>query len=168
MNKGDHVMNAILLGVGLGYLMEPGSGEATGASIIAIGVPVILGAMVPDIDSVIGRHRKTLHNLPVLIGFAVFPAYFGNLEYVWVGLLTHYILDIAGSTRGIALFYPLLDREYGMPVGVPVSSRQADVMTLFITAVQLALAATLVSVVGVEGFETVLQLDEIIKQSLDI
>ncbi|WP_254863782.1 metal-dependent hydrolase [Halovivax gelatinilyticus] len=148
MNKRDHVMNAVLLGVGLGALIEPSGGEETARAILTIGVPVLLGALVPDIDTVMGRHRKTLHNLPVLVGFLAFPYAFGNLAYVWIGVLTHYVLDVAGNTRGIALFYPLLGREYGLPVGVPANSRSADIVTLVITAVQLAVAA--VAIYGID------------------
>lgn len=141
-------MNAVLLGVGLGALIEPSGGEATATAILAVGVPVLLGALVPDIDTVMGSHRKTLHNLPLLVGFLAFPYTFGNLEFVWIGILTHYVLDVAGNTRGIALFYPLLGREYGLPVGVPANSRAADVVTLMITAVELVVAA-----VALHGFE---------------
>lgn len=97
--------------------------------------------MVPDIDTAFGKHRKTLHNLPLLVGFAVFPAFFGNLEWVWLGVLTHYVLDIAGSKRGIALFYPLWRKEFGLPVGVAVSSKRADLMMVIVTVAELAIAA---------------------------
>ena len=155
MNKRDHVMNAVLLGVGLGTLIEPAGGEETATAIIQIGVPVLLGALAPDIDTVMGTHRKTLHNLPVLVGFLAFPYYFGNLQYVWIGILTHYILDVAGNTRGIALFYPLLGREYGLPIGVPANSRSADVVTLLITVAELAVAAAIVVGVREGHFDAV-------------
>jgi len=86
-----------------------------------------LGALFPDVDTAFGKHRKTLHNLPILIGFVAFPFVFGNLEYVWIGVLTHYVLDIAGSKRGIALFYPLWKEEFGLPIGVAVSSKNARI-----------------------------------------
>jgi len=69
---------------------------------------------------------------------------FGNLEYVWIGVLTHYVLDIAGSKRGIALFYPLWKEEFGLPIGVAVSSKRADLMMVIVTVGELALAAALV------------------------
>lgn len=153
MNKRDHVMNELLLGAGIGVLLEPGGGDGTVMAMIAVGVPVTLGALVPDIDAVMGRHRKTLHNLPVLATFALFPVFFGNLQYVWIGVLTHFFLDVAGATRGIALFYPLLGREYGLPVGVPVDSRKADVVTLIVTAAELALVAAVIALAPVEWLE---------------
>ncbi len=139
MNKKGHVLNAILLSLGLGYLLEPAGNLETFETIIAIGVPVTLGAMVPDIDTAFGKHRKTLHNLPLLALFIAFPYVFGNLEYVWIGVLTHYILDIAGSKRGIALFYPLLKTEYGLPFGVAVSSSRATLVTVLVTIGELVI-----------------------------
>ncbi|WIV67489.1 metal-dependent hydrolase [Natrialbaceae archaeon AArc-T1-2] len=153
MNKRGHVLNAVLLGVGLGILLEPTADERMIATIVMIAVPVTLGAMVPDIDTEFGRHRKTLHNLPVLVGFVAFPYFFGNLEYVWIGVLTHYVLDVAGSRRGIALFYPLSSSEYGLPLGVPVSSSRAGIVTIAITTLELALAGLLIYSVPQWGLE---------------
>ncbi|ELY98698.1 membrane-bound metal-dependent hydrolase [Natrialba chahannaoensis JCM 10990] len=153
MNKKGHVLNAVLLSIGLGYLLEPSGSLETFEMIIAIGVPITLGAMVPDIDTAFGKHRKTLHNLPLLAGFMAFPYLFGNLEWVWVGILTHYVLDIAGSKRGIALFYPLLKTEYGLPVGVTVSSKRADLVTVLVTAGELVIAAIIIFQLPQEGFE---------------
>ncbi len=140
MNKRGHVLNAALLAVGLGFLVEPAGTVATYVTILEVGVPVVLGALFPDVDTVFGRHRKTLHNLPVLAGFLAFPVVFGNLAYVWIGIATHYVLDAAGSKRGIALFYPLWDREFGLPVGVSVGTRGAGVVTVAITVLELAVA----------------------------
>ena len=154
MNKRDHVMNALLLGGGLGYLLGPG-GDGAVASVLAVGVPVLLGALVPDIDTVIGRHRQTLHNLPVLLGFLAFPIVFGNLQYVWIGVAAHYVLDVAGNTRGIALFYPFHRREYGLPVGVRANSHVADVVTLLITIGQLAGAIVLLDLWEAGTFDDV-------------
>ncbi|MWV39170.1 metal-dependent hydrolase [Natrialba sp. INN-245] len=157
MNKKGHVLNAVLLSIGLGYILEPATELSavpeTLWTIVAITVPVTLGAMVPDIDTAFGTHRKTLHNLPLLIGFVAFPFYFGNLEYVWIGVLTHYVLDMAGSRRGIALFYPLLSTEYDLPTGVPVSSRYATIVTVLVTGVELAVAAAIVFDVPQWGLE---------------
>ncbi|QSW99531.1 metal-dependent hydrolase [Haloterrigena alkaliphila] len=153
MNKKGHVLNAALLSLGLGYVLEPSGDVETFRTIIMIGVPVTLGALFPDVDTAFGRHRKTLHNLPVLVGFVAFPYVFGNLEYVWIGVLTHYVLDVAGSKRGIALFYPLWKKEFGLPVGVAVSSRHADVMTMVITVLELALVALIVFEIPQWGFE---------------
>ncbi|AFZ73218.1 metal-dependent hydrolase [Natronobacterium gregoryi] len=157
MNKRGHVLNAVLLSIGLGYLLEPAGDLQTFETIVAIGVPVTLGAMVPDIDTAFGKHRKTLHNLPLLIGFFLFPELFDNLEYVWIGVLTHYVLDVAGSKRGIALFYPITKTEYNLPIGVPVSSSRADLMTVVVTVLELVVAAAIIYDLPRRGFEMVRQ-----------
>lgn len=144
MNKKGHVLNAVLLSVGLGYLLEPSGTEETFVTILMIGVPITLGALFPDVDTAFGKHRKTLHNLPILLGFLAFPYFFGNLEYVWIGVLTHYVLDVAGSKRGIALFYPLWKEEFGLPIGVAVKSRMADLVTVIVTGLELVVAAAIV------------------------
>jgi membrane-bound metal-dependent hydrolase YbcI (DUF457 family) len=146
MNKQGHVLNAVLLAVGLGYVLEPAGDLATFRTIAEVSVPVVLGALFPDVDTAFGKHRKTLHNLLTLGVFVAFPLYFGNLQFVWLGVLTHYVLDVLGSKRGIALFYPLSDREYGSPTGVTTSSRFANAVTLSVTALELAVAAILVHV----------------------
>ena len=146
MNKQGHVLNAVLLAVGLGYVLEPTGDLGTFRTIAEVSIPVILGALFPDVDTAFGRHRKTLHNLPTLAVFVAFPLYFDNLRFVWLGVLTHYVLDVLGSRRGIALFYPLSDREYGSPTGVTTSSRFANAVTLLVTAFELAVAAFLVHV----------------------
>ena len=146
MNKQGHVLNAVLLGVGLGYVLEPAGDLETFRTVAAVSVPVVLGALFPDVDTAFGRHRKTLHNLLTLAVFVAFPLYFENLQWVWLGVLTHYVLDVLGSKRGIALFYPLSDREYGSPTGVTTSSRFANAVTLLVTAFELVVAAFLVHV----------------------
>ena len=138
MNKRGHVLNALLLALGLGFIFEPGLDMATAEMTAQITVPIVLGALFPDVDTAFGRHRKTLHSLPVLAVFLAYPILFGNLQYVWIGVLTHYILDVVGSRRGIALFHPLSDTEYGMPTGVTTSSKYADLVTVIITALELA------------------------------
>ena len=146
MNKEGHVLNAALLGVGLGFILEPSGTLATLRVVVVVIVPVTLGALFPDVDTAFGKHRKTLHNLPILAGFVAFPLVFGNLAYVWIGVLTHYVLDVLGSTRGIALFYPLWSEEFGFPAGVATSSKYANVITLVVTAIELAIAAAIVHV----------------------
>lgn len=150
MNKKGHVLNAILLSLGLGVILalDPrvpvtGGGMADAALTVAeLSIPVTLGALFPDVDTAFGKHRKTLHNLPVLAIFLGYPVLFGNLQFVWIGVATHYLLDAFGSKRGIALFYPLSKQEYGFPTGVATSHRHADAVTLVITVVELgALAA---------------------------
>jgi len=153
MNKKGHVLNAVLLGIGMGYLLEPAGDLETFRTIIAIGIPITLGAMVPDIDTAFGKHRKTLHNLPLLAGFIAFPYVFGNLEYVWIGILTHYVLDVAGSKRGIALFYPVSKTEYNLPIGVAVSSDRATLVTILVTIGELLIIALIVYQVPQWGFE---------------
>lgn len=153
MNKKGHVLNAVLLSIGLGYLLEPTGDLETFRTMIMIGVPVSLGALFPDVDTAFGKHRKTLHNLPILAAFVAFPYVFGNLEYVWIGVLTHYVLDIAGSKRGIALFYPLWKEEFGLPIGVAVSSKRADLMMVIVTVAELVLVALVVFEIPQWGFE---------------
>jgi hypothetical protein len=146
MNKEGHVLNAALLGIGLGFVLEPSGTIETLRTVVAVTVPVTLGALFPDVDTAFGKHRKTLHNLPVVVIFAAFPLLFENLSYVWIGVLTHYVLDYLGSRRGIALFYPLSSQEYGFPSGVTTSSRFANVVTMMVTGVELAVAVAIVHV----------------------
>ncbi|MFB6092050.1 MAG: metal-dependent hydrolase [Haloquadratum sp.] len=158
MNKDGHVLNGALLAVGLGIILSlnPSSGPLIGgesgaislaaaatvgtraAEMIAeLSVPVILGSLFPDVDTDFGRHRKTLHNLPVLFGFLAFPYVFGNLHYVWIGVATHYVLDMVGSKRGVALLYPFSSEEYDLPTGVSTSSDWANRVTVFVTVIEL-------------------------------
>jgi membrane-bound metal-dependent hydrolase YbcI (DUF457 family) len=147
MDKRGHVLNAVLLAIGLGYILEPAGDVATFRTIAAVFVPLILGALFPDVDTHFGKHRKTLHNLFVLAVVLAYPIYFDNLQWVWLGVLSHYVLDVLGTTRGLALFYPLWDTEYNVPLGVPVSSDYSQAMMLAVTAFELAVAALLVYVV---------------------
>jgi len=140
MNKKGHVLNALLLAIGIGYVLEPAGDAGTFLAIGKISVPIVLGALFPDVDTAFGRHRKTLHNLPVLAVFVAWPVVFGNLHYVWIGVLTHFVLDLVGTKRGLALLYPL-DREFEFPFGVATSSRLSTAVTLLVTAVELALFA---------------------------
>ena len=147
MNKRGHVLNAILLSIGLGYVLDPSGDVTTFATIAEVFLPVVLGALFPDVDTAFGKHRKTLHNLPVLLVFLAHPIYHaGNLQWVWLGVLTHYVLDYLGSRRGIALFYPVSDREYGFPSGVTTSDSRAEIVTVAVTIVELAAIAVLVHV----------------------
>jgi len=146
MNKRGHVLNAVLLAIGLGFILQPSGNLKTLRTIAAVFVPLVLGALFPDVDTHFGKHRKTLHNLPVLGVVLAYPFYFANLHWVWLGVVTHYVLDILGTTRGIALFYPLWDEEFGLPIGVPVDSKYANVMMLTVTAFELVIAAAIVHV----------------------
>jgi membrane-bound metal-dependent hydrolase YbcI (DUF457 family) len=146
MDKEGHVLNALLLGIGLGFVLEPSGTAETLRTVVAVTVPVTLGALFPDVDTAFGKHRKTLHNLPVLALFMAFPIVFGNLRYVWIGVLSHYALDYLGSRRGIAVFYPVSDAEYGLPSGVTTASKFANLVTLAITGIELAGAWAIVNV----------------------
>ena len=137
MNKRGHVLNAVLLSIGVGAVLQPTWDVATAKTIIELSVPVTLGALLPDVDTAFGKHRKTLHNLPLLAVLGAWPIYFGNLQFVWIGIATHYILDVVGSTRGIALFYPLSPKEYNLPVGIPVSSSRSDLVTVLVTVAEV-------------------------------
>ncbi|UIP00220.1 metal-dependent hydrolase [Halobaculum sp. CBA1158] len=143
MNKKGHVLNAILLAIGLAYILQPAGDVETFVTIAELFVPLVLGALFPDVDTAFGKHRKTLHNLPVLAVIVAYPIYFGNLQFVWIGVATHYLLDVVGSKRGIALFYPLSSTEYGLPIGVTTSSKWADAFTVVITLAELAALALL-------------------------
>ena len=155
MNKRGHVLNAIFLAIGLGFVLEPAGDVATFRTIAAVFVPLVLGALFPDVDTHFGKHRKTLHNLPVLAIVAAYPIFFDNLQWVWLGVLTHYVLDALGTTRGIALFYPLWDEEFGGTFGVPVSSDYADLMMFVVTVFELVVAIGLVYVVPPTVWEQV-------------
>jgi len=146
MNKGDHILNGVLLAVGLGYVLYPSGDVETLRTIAAILIPVVLGALFPDVDTDFGKHRKTLHNIPVLALLYLFPVYFDNLEYVWIGVVTHYVLDVVGSKRGIALFYPFSSEEYRLPVGVATVSKYATIVTVVVTGVELGVLALAVHV----------------------
>jgi len=158
VNKKGHVLNAALLSVGLGVVLvwptTPSAAAATDtvATVAELSVPVVLGALLPDVDTAFGTHRKTLHNLFVLGIFAVFPVLFGNLQYVWIGVATHYLLDVVGSRRGIAFLYPLTDEEWGFPSGVTTSNEYADAVTVVVTGFELAaLAAVHVDVMPLDA-----------------
>lgn len=139
MNKRGHVMNAVLLSAGIALLLEGKLLAPTVRTFVAVAVPVTLGALFPDIDTTFGRHRKTFHNLATLGLFVGFPILFGNLRFVWIGVLAHYVLDLT-NTRGLALFYPW-PREYDVPFGVPVSSKWATTVTLSVTVVEIGVVA---------------------------
>jgi len=145
MNKDGHVLNAVLLSIGLGYVLEPAGDFTTFRTIAEVIIPVTLGALFPDVDTAFGRHRKTLHNFLILGIFLAYPLVFDNLQFVWIGVVTHYVLDLLGSRRGLALFYPY-EKEYSVPFGVTTSSKYATAATLAITLFELVVAALLVHV----------------------
>jgi len=144
MNKKGHVLNAALLSAGLGAVfvwpttLSAGTVLDTLEMITRLAVPIVLGALFPDVDTAFGKHRKTLHNVFVLGVVAAYPVFFGNLQFVWIGVATHYLLDVIGSRRGIAFFYPLTSQEWGFPSGVTTSSRYASPVTVVVTILEIA------------------------------
>jgi len=143
MNEKGHATNAILLAVGVGVILEPSLSPRTLEAVAKVAPPIVLGALFPDLDTTFGTHRKTFHNVWVLAIAVAFPHVFGNLRFVWIGIGTHYVLDLLGNRKGMAVFHPL-PGFYDLPVGVDVTSRWADVVTLAVTAFELALLGTLV------------------------
>lgn len=150
MNKREHLTNAGILGVGIGVMVEPSGGVETAKIATQVTVPLLLGALFPDSDNIneFGEHRKTFHNIFVVAFFYFFAYYFNNLDYVWIGVLTHFVLDFLGTKRGLGLFYPLSSWEYNAPVGVKVDSVWAPIVTLVITFLELGIYWFLVR----EGF----------------
>lgn len=143
MNKRNHVINAVLLSIGISILLTGPLSTDTLEVMIKISPPIVLGALFPDVDTAFGDHRKTFHNIWVL-GIAVsFPYVFGNLHYVWIGILTHYALDLLGNKYGMGVFYPF-PGFYDIPVGVNVDSQWADIVTLLVTAVELGIVFILI------------------------
>ncbi len=82
MNKQDHIINGVLVGIGVGSILSPTWDTWMIHSIVAVTVPVTLGVLVSDVASDFGRHRNTLHNGVLLGSFVVFPFVFGILQYV--------------------------------------------------------------------------------------
>ena len=138
------MINAALLSVGLGIVLvwpttvTASTALETAEMVARLSVPIVLGALFPDVDTAFGKHRKTLHNVFVLGVVAAYPVFFGNLQFVWIGVATHYLLDVVGSRRGIAFFYPLTSREWGLPTGVTTSSKYANPVTVVVTVLELA------------------------------
>lgn len=136
MNERGHVMNALLVSIGLGFILEGTVSIGTLETIVKIGPPIVLGALFPDIDTSFGTHRKTFHNVWVLGLALAFPFVFNNLHYVWIGITTHYVLDLLGNVKGMGLFYPL-PGYFDIPIGVSIDSKWSDAVTLSVTAFEL-------------------------------
>lgn len=126
----------------MAVVFDPSGDVSTYVWMLELLPPIVLGALLPDVDTAFGTHRKTLHNLPLLVGFIAYPYLFGNLAYVWIGIATHYLLDVVGSKRGIALFYPYQE-EFGLPIGVTVSSNYAGPVTVAISLFEVGLLAAI-------------------------
>lgn len=141
MNKQHHILNATFVGIALAVAtvdLEPTTSTVLAIAwrAAAIVPPVVLGALIPDLDHIVGTHRKTGHNLPLLGAAMLYPATFGNLSFLWVGILAHYLLDLL-TTRGLALFYPLSKREWDIPPNIPVDSRAAGAVTSMFTVIEI-------------------------------
>lgn len=136
MNERGHVINAVLLSVGLGFILEQSISVDALVMVLKVTPPIVLGALFPDIDTSFGTHRKTFHNIWILLLALAFPFLFGNLHYVWIGITTHYVLDLLGNVKGMGIFYPL-PGFYDIPVGVNINSKWADVVTLAVTGFEL-------------------------------
>lgn len=156
MNEKGHVVNAVLLSVGISVIAHPRVDLALVVTIAEFGVPILAGSLIPDIDTTFGTHRKTIHNLPTLTVFVAFPLVFDNLHFVWIGVLTHYVLDLLGNVKGMAIFYPW-PVFYDIPVGVSVDSRWADVVTILVSAVELGILAVIVHVLEPSPYLTTLR-----------
>lgn len=143
MNERGHVVNAVVISIGVGIILEWSISVGTIVTIAEVTPPILLGALFPDIDTSFGTHRKTFHNVWVL-GIAIaFPSLFNNLHFVWIGITTHYLLDLLGNVKGVAFFYPF-GEYYDIPIGVSTSSKWADVVTLAVTTFELGLLAAVV------------------------
>jgi hypothetical protein len=140
MNKREHVVNGALLSVGLSALFTAPVGWETVRFTIEIGVPIMIGTLLPDVDTVVGSHRKTLHNLLFLVIMIGFPIQYNNLYFVWLGVLSHYVLDMLGNVRGMALLYPY-PTEFDVPIGIEANSVWALPITLFITLLEVFIAS---------------------------
>lgn len=143
MNEKGHTVNALLLSIGLGVLLEGSLTSQVLVRIVEVSPPVVLGALFPDLDTTFGTHRKTFHNVWVLAIALAFPFVFGNLHYVWIGITTHYVLDLLGNVKGMGVFHPF-GGFYDIPVGVNIDSRWADFVTLAVTAFELVVIAGII------------------------
>lgn len=152
MNKDDHIINAALLSIGVGVLLAPQMNQSTFSTILLVGVPIVIGALFPDIDTEFGTHRETFHNIVTLAIFIAFPIYFQNLFFVWIGILTHYVLDLLGTKGGLALFYPV-SKHVSVPVGVNVDSSVSRIVTLAVTGFELGVVWLLVE----NGYDNLLR-----------
>ena len=101
--------------------------------------PGVLGAS----GDVLRRSGSAVDGNWVLLAAVGFPALFGNLHYVWIGILTHYTLDLLGNQYGMGVVYPL-PGFYDIPVGVNVDSYWADAVTLLVTAAELGVVYLLI------------------------
>lgn len=147
MNKRQHLLNGLVVAIGL-TIIRVGAFEPV-PLVHLFGyllVPILLGTLLPDIDTEYGKHRKSGHNLFVLGGMMLYPFVFGNLYALWIGVAVHLTADMALSDRGCALLYPFSTREWSLPGTAPRTSTIRTISFSFLCVAQLAALYTLVMV----------------------
>jgi len=135
MNKPEHVANGALIAGAIGVVLG-------GLPEVLVAVPLgVAGSLLPDLDTAVGTHRKTFHNLPVL-GVLLLGAWFHPVViYLPIGVASHYALDALCSRRGIALFYPLTTQEYQSAGGVTVDDPRSGLLTLAFSGFEVGFLA---------------------------
>jgi membrane-bound metal-dependent hydrolase YbcI (DUF457 family) len=152
MNTTDHLVAAVLVGIGLGVLTSP-------LMTVVAPVLVVLGDRIPDLDQNLGTHRKTLHNVwlptlvalgavPVLVGFWEPPAALSTVPWVATGYATHLLVDGLGSRRGVALLYPISDTEWQSAGGVTVNDPRATLASVTVAGMILGVVVPVMVVIG--------------------
>lgn len=131
MNKKQHLYGGFLTSITLlimsYYYNNPIYGLIDGI-IFVLGVTVM--SIIPDIDTDIGKHRASFHNLFVfvVISIILFKLTYILFLYAWgVAYLSHISLDIL-TKRGIALLYPLSNRRFG-GLGIDAKSPLGNIVT---------------------------------------
>lgn len=138
MNKRLHVLNGLVVATGLTLLRAPLDPYALAHSFGYLSVPIVLGTLLPDIDTEYGTHRKHGHNVFVLAGAIAYPLVFGNLYALWIGVAAHLHADLFMSDRGCALAYPLTRREWGVPGTAPRTTTIHTIAFSLLCVAQLA------------------------------
>ncbi len=133
MNRRDHTLCALLLGVTISICT---------LSVVPL-VLVYVGSNLPDLDAVVFKHRKTLHNVfSVVIITCVFYSASHGFWFVGVGMLLHIVLDMC-SKSNVFFFYPLSNK--GMGVRGPRNGTLWSTMLSLIITVLLCWLVVLVS-----------------------
>lgn len=73
MNERGHAVNAVLLSLGVGVILEPDLSLLTLETVAMVTPPIVLGALFPGLATTFGTHRKTFHNVWVLAIAVAFP-----------------------------------------------------------------------------------------------
>lgn len=112
MNKREHVLNAVTVGGVALLLLRPGTvQEAAGflATVVAFG-------LLPDVDTTLGRHRKTTHNVWILLGLSIWMVTSVSLVPVGavLGYTTHILCDAYGSHNRVNVGWPVTDWWLGV------------------------------------------------------